>query len=103
MAEHQMQSKGTKLWCEKCGKEWEMTELGELKATNGETEFSHIPDWFEWEKENVKNEVERGEYYFEDEVDVYSLPNVKKFIKLACSWHRFLQPPLVSKPLIWTT
>lgn len=82
LTEHKMESKGSKLWCEACGKEWEMSELGELSATNGETEFSHIPDWFNWEKENVKKEVERGEYYFEDDVEVYCLPNVKRFIKL---------------------
>ncbi|MBO5339186.1 MAG: 1-acyl-sn-glycerol-3-phosphate acyltransferase [Clostridia bacterium] len=82
LAEHRMLSKGNKLWCVSCGKEWEMTELGELRATSGKTEFSHIPDWYNWEKENVRREVEEGRYYFEDDVDVYALPNVKKFIKL---------------------
>ena len=82
LAEHRMLSKGSKLWCVNCGKQWEMTELGELRATDGDTIFSHIPDWFNWEKENVKKEVEQGRYYFEDDVDVYALPNVKKFIKL---------------------
>ena len=59
-----MTSFGTTLRCESCGKEWEMTELSELRAKEGETEFSHIPDWYEWERKNVRAEVERGEYCF---------------------------------------
>ena len=77
-----MVSEGTKLFCKKCGKVWEMTELGELKAENGETEFSHIPDWYEWERAQVRAEIERGQYSFEDEVEVYSLPRCMKFEKL---------------------
>ncbi len=80
--EHDMASEGTKLFCKVCGKTWEMTELGELKAENGETEFSHIPDWYEWERSEVRAEIERGEYSFCDEVEVYSLPRCMKFEKL---------------------
>ncbi len=80
--EHEMASKGTKLFCKNCGKVWEMTELGELKAEKGETEFSHIPDWYEWERARVRAQIEAGEYYFEDEVEVYSLPRCMKFEKL---------------------
>ena len=78
--EFNMYSRGTKLWCEHCKKEWEMTMLGELKATDGETEFSHIPDWFKWERENVRSEVENGTYFFEDKVRIDTLPNAKGFI-----------------------
>ena len=48
--EYHMDSSGKTLRCKSCGKEWEMTELGELQAKNGITEFSHIPDWYEWER-----------------------------------------------------
>ncbi len=77
-----MTSKKTILRCEECGKEWEMTELGELRALRGETEFSHIPDWYEWERANVRAEVERGEYRFESKVRVDSLPNSHGYINL---------------------
>ena len=60
----------------------ELKENGELEAKDGNTEFSHIPSWFEWEREQVKRQIENGEYSFEDEVDVYSLPNTRKFIPL---------------------
>ena len=79
LAEHKMESEGSVLYCAHCGKKWEMDTLGELHALEGETEFSHIPDWFEWERENVRKEVESGNYYFEDEVDVFSLPSCMKF------------------------
>jgi len=78
-----MDSKDDILFCGECGKKWRMTELGELEALEGETEFSHIPDWYEWERANVRAEVEAGTY---DSgvlrVHVDSLPNAKKFIRL---------------------
>ena len=37
---------GTTLICAHCNKEYELTEYGFMKAKNGETEFTHIPDWF---------------------------------------------------------
>ena len=81
--EYKMTSFGSTLKCTECSKEWEMTEYGELKAKTGETEFSHIPDWYEWERENVRKEVEEGRYNSgELDVVVDSLPNAKKFIRL---------------------
>lgn len=81
--EFSMASRGTRLYCENCGKAWEMDELGELHAQSGETEFSHIPDWYEWERGNVRREVEAGTYSSgELPVTVDSLPNAKKFIRL---------------------
>ena len=59
-----------------------MSDLGELYAVNGETEFSHIPDWYEWQRDNVRAEVREGRYYFEAECHVKSLPNANKFIDI---------------------
>ena len=60
--EYKMSTKGTILKCNSCNKEWKITELSEIKALSGETEFTHIPDWYEWERENVRREVEAGTY-----------------------------------------
>ena len=69
--------------CPHCGKEWTRTELGELEASDGETEVSHLPDWYEWERENVKREVAAGVYSTgELPVTVDSLPNAKGYIRL---------------------
>ena len=78
--EYGMRSRGAQLSCSHCGKVWDMTELGELKAVSGDTEFSHIPDWYEWERANVRAEIDAGKYDSgELQVDVWTLPNAVKF------------------------
>ncbi len=79
--EGKMHSAGTKLWCEECGKRWEMTEYGQLQAEEGEVIFSHIPDWTDWERTCIREEVENGSYYFEDTVRVETLPGWTRFYK----------------------
>ena len=81
-AEYRMASEGKELYCKACGKHWEMDELGSLHATSGETEFSHIPDWYEWERGNVRLEVESGSYHFSAPVRVMSLPNANGYIPI---------------------
>ena len=80
--ESKMASEGSELYCTHCGKRWTLSEDGSLTANEGDTEFSHVPDWFEWEREQVKKQVRSGEYRFEDEVEVYSLPRCWRFMKL---------------------
>ena len=80
--EFSMDSKGAELFCTACGQRWVWQEDGYLKATEGETEFDHIPDWFAWERQQVKEQIENGTYSFEDEVTVYSLPRVLRYIPL---------------------
>jgi len=79
--EHEMDSEGSRLWCTHCGKTWEMDEYGQLHATEGDTEFSHIPDWSNWERACVREEIEKGTYYFEDDVRVETLPGSLRFYK----------------------
>ncbi len=80
LAEGEMTGEGTTLTCGSCGKVWEMTEYGELKAKDGSETFTHIPDWYAWERDCVREEVISGEYYFEDEIFLETLPWAKKFI-----------------------
>ena len=82
LTESQMDSKGTELFCTACGKRWNWNEDGTLEALDGNTEFDHIPDWFEWERQQVKQQIEQGTYSFSDEVEVYSLPRVWRYIPL---------------------
>lgn len=72
--ESEMASEGAELYCKACGKRWLWQEDGYLKAVEGETEFDHIPDWYLWQRTQVEEQIEKGEYVFEDEVDIYSLP-----------------------------
>lgn len=81
--EFRMQTEGAQIRCEACGKIWNMSETGELSAERGETEFPHIPGWYEWERKNVRAEVEAGTYSSgELRVRVDSLPNASGFIRL---------------------
>ncbi|MBR0373327.1 MAG: hypothetical protein IJH91_02230 [Mogibacterium sp.] len=82
-AEFRMGSSGAQLFCRACGKRWNLSELNELSAESGPTEFSHIPDWYEWERDCVREEVEAGTYSSgELLVTVDSLPNAIGFIRL---------------------
>lgn len=63
-------SRNTKIWCEECGKVWEMDTYGRLHCENGEDIFTSPVDWYNWERENVRKEVRSGNYHFEDEVRV---------------------------------
>lgn len=85
MTESKMASAGTEIFCTACGKRWNLNEDGTLSALEGETEFSHVPDWFMWEREQVRQQIESGEYAFSDEVDVYSLPRCWKFEHLGAA------------------
>ena len=82
LTEYEMQSDGITLKCNHCGKTWEVNEHLELVAKEGKTEFPHIPDWYEWERDNVRKEIEAGKYRFETPVRIDALPNAKKFIDL---------------------
>ncbi len=75
--EGEMRGEGTRLTCRACGKTWEMTALGEMQATAGETEFSHIPDWFDWQRDCVRRELESGDYRLDCEVDVGMIVDAK--------------------------
>ena len=68
--ECQTEGKGITVTCHACGKTWEMDEFGQLSATSGETEFSHIPDWYSWQRECVRKEIESGTYKLDTKVDI---------------------------------
>ena len=69
-AENQMEGKGIHLTCHACEKQWEMDEYGQLKALTGETEYPHIPDWYTWQRDCVRKELEDGTYLLNTDVDI---------------------------------
>ena len=77
LAEGKTVGKGTKLICKNCGKVYELCTDGSMKAENGETEFSHIPDWYKWERESVKQEIIDGNYKLDVEVDIHVMVDTK--------------------------
>ena len=75
--EFQMNSKDNKLFCQNCGVEYEMDEYGTLRR---EQEERYIPDWYEWQRKQVKAEIDGHTYSLDCKVEVYALPNAKNFI-----------------------
>lgn len=75
--EGQMRGEGTQLRCARCGKTYTLTALGELKAIFGETEIPHIPDWYAWERECVRQEIMDGTYRLECDVKIGMLVDFK--------------------------
>lgn len=76
-AEGKMVGKGIHLTCENCGEKWELTPLGELKSVSGKTTFSHIPDWYKWERTCVREELEKEEYNLEADVKISMMVDYK--------------------------
>ena len=65
-----MEGAGETLTCHKCGKTWKLDEYGRLAAVEGPTEFPHIPDWYRWEREQVRLSIADGSYHLDTEVSI---------------------------------
>ena len=70
------------MFCKHCGKEYELTEDGFMKAKSGETEFNHIPDWFKWQREEIKKEILENRYSLNVPVEIYMLVNTRAIYKV---------------------
>ncbi|MBO5109119.1 MAG: 1-acyl-sn-glycerol-3-phosphate acyltransferase [Clostridia bacterium] len=75
--EGKMVGKGVTLTCSACGKEYLLTEDGFMRATEGETEYPHIPDWYRAQREAVREEILAGTYRMDLPVDIYMLVDTK--------------------------
>ncbi|MCQ2771385.1 MAG: hypothetical protein MJ236_06290 [Clostridia bacterium] len=80
--EGKMLGLGTTIKCNNCNKSYELTELGKLKANDGETEFEFVTDWYKWERECVKEEIENNTYYQKYDVDILALSDTKSMYKI---------------------
>lgn len=80
--ESAMEGKGTKLICNHCKKVYELTEDGFLKAEDGDTKFDHVPDWYRWERECVRNEIGNGTYHLEVPVDICLMVNMRSIYRV---------------------
>ena len=84
--EGKMHASGISLKCEECGSAWELTELGKMefkseipKEMCAPKLFDHIPDWFKWERECVRKELEEGTYLLDVPVHIYMIVDNKAF------------------------
>lgn len=77
LAEGKNIGKGETLTCGSCGKVYRMDEYGVMSAMDGKTEFEHIPDWYAWERECIKSEIENKTYLLDTEVDIGMMTDLK--------------------------
>ena len=76
-----MESRSSELYCTACGESWHMDKYGRLTDSSGV--MYHIPDWYSWERECVRNEIMSGGYKgIEVPVRVEALPNEKGFVPM---------------------
>ena len=75
--EGHMEGVGTTLTCHHCGKVWELDELGQLQPKTGGTPFHHIPDWYAWQRQQVRKALEENTYRLDIPVDISMLVDTK--------------------------
>lgn len=80
--ENQMEGKGIHLTCHACNKQWTMDEYGQLSAGKSNTEYPHIPDWYQWQRECVRKELEDGTYVLDADVEVAVQVNLDGICKI---------------------
>ncbi len=68
--------------CKNCGKTYVLTEFGEMQASDNNTEFSHIPAWYDWQRQEVRKEIESGTYKVETKVKIMMLVNYKSMYEI---------------------
>ena len=77
-----MHGEGTMITCQSCNKQYQLDEFGELHATEGVTEFSFVPDWFTWQRTEVRRELENGSYRLDCSVDIYMMVDTKALYRV---------------------
>ena len=80
LAEGKTEGKGITLTCHNCGATYELTELGYLKSDN--PIFNHIPDWYRWQRQEVRRELEEGTYRLDIDVEIAMMVNFNAIYKV---------------------
>ena len=68
--------------CRSCGAEYELGETGRLEAVKGGASFDFVPDWYAWERSEVKKELESGQYRAEADVDIIAMVDFKSVYRV---------------------
>ena len=58
------------LECKECGIKYQLKEDGQLQCINGETLYNSIPNWYKYQREEVKKEIDNNSYLLDTKVDV---------------------------------
>lgn len=77
LSEFTMNGSGDSIICNNCSTEYHLTETGFLECKNNDGKFSHIPDWYNWQRECVKEEILNNTYNFDSKVKIMVLKDFK--------------------------
>ncbi|MBR1450169.1 MAG: 1-acyl-sn-glycerol-3-phosphate acyltransferase [Lachnospiraceae bacterium] len=77
LAEGNTEGVGTTFVCHNCGALYDMDEFGRLSSRADNTIFSHIPDWYSWEREEIRREIEEGAYSLDTDVKIGMIVDYK--------------------------
>ena len=80
--EGETEGRGTELICRDCGVRYRLTELGALECENAETKFTHVPDWYAWERACVREELEQGSYLLDAPVSICVMVNFRQICRV---------------------
>lgn len=82
LTEGEMEGKGTTLVCHHCRKEYRLTEFGALEALDGEAAFTHVPDWYAWERQCVREELQNDSYVLDIPVRICMMVNTRQICRV---------------------
>ena len=75
--EGKTEGKGANLYCHCCGKEYTLDQYGYLQLKDGIPAFQHIPDWYAWQRQQVRHEIEEGRYLLDTPVEIGMMVDYK--------------------------
>lgn len=78
LTEGKMKGEGISLSCTACGVRYTLDEYGALVCENAEARFDHVPDWYRWERSEVRKEVESGLYGTDFPAKILAAPGTKE-------------------------
>lgn len=77
-----MKGTGSVIGCEHCGNQYELTEYGFLKEDTGKGRFAHIPDWYRWQRDEVRKEIVEGKYRLDIPVEICVMQDMKAIYRV---------------------
>ena len=77
-----MEGKGTTLTCHNCNKVYELTPQGALRSTDGDSKFTLVSQWSQWQRQQIRQEILDGTYKLDIDVDIAMIVDHKAIYRV---------------------